>query len=272
MQFFDADYVQQVEADTRGSSAEEHVVFLRDMVLGNFNNPFVLDMCCGHGRHLKLLQSDNHSLVGVENNQRFIEMARQNAPRCQYILCDARRFTLPNYFDVCLLLENSINIFGQDQARIVLTNIYSSLTCGGILFMHTFNPIAATKLPRTSWILDNDLYSVREHGEFDITCSTLTITREKLYKRRELSTQNTTKRILLHTFSFDDMFSLVNSLGFRVSSVADNFLGIHSTFDRIDNIFICEKLRHSVSFNSCPRFSDGVLKLLNGRESEPFLE
>ncbi len=112
----------------------------------------ILDLCCGHGRHLAGLQGAGRSLTGVDNSEYFLAVARAVLPPdVELRLEDATTCDFGREFEVILCLENSF-VFGEADAARVMRNIAAALAEDGVAVIHLTDPdFAATRLPRRSW-------------------------------------------------------------------------------------------------------------------------
>ncbi|WP_235440956.1 class I SAM-dependent DNA methyltransferase [Limnoraphis robusta] len=102
-------------------------------------NAEILDLCCGTGHLMKKLSEKGYQLTGFDGSEEMLEYARQNAPKAQFILGDARNFELPECFDAAFSTSASLNhILELEELRLVFKNVYSSLKEKG-LFLFDIN-------------------------------------------------------------------------------------------------------------------------------------
>ena len=101
---------------------------------------YVLDLCCGPGRHSLELARLGFHVIGVDRTPDYLAEARKQAEaeglNVDFVLGDMRDFCRPATFDAVLNLYTSFGYFenpGDD--RQVLKNIHSSLRTGGRLLI-----------------------------------------------------------------------------------------------------------------------------------------
>lgn len=84
------------------------------------DNQRVIDLGCGDGLVCKLLSEKGHKVVGVDNNFKGLELARELAPKASYIFDNLNTFTPSNFYDYMICLntiehltqpENIVKIF-----------------------------------------------------------------------------------------------------------------------------------------------------------------
>ncbi len=92
----------------------------------------ILDLCCGTGRVSAELLRRGFRVAGVEGSAEMLRYARENAPGAEFILGDARAFSLDGRFDLAISVFESLNhIMSVEELRSVFANVYRSLRTGG---------------------------------------------------------------------------------------------------------------------------------------------
>lgn len=69
----------------------------------------VLDVCCGTGRLAGLVSSAGYRVTGVDGSPAMLQHARANAPDAEFVLADAREFTLDAPCDAAVSTFDSLN-------------------------------------------------------------------------------------------------------------------------------------------------------------------
>ena len=95
----------------------------------------VLDCPCGHGRIANRLARLGAEVVGVDANERFLEVARQAGTSVDYRLGDMRRLEFDGEFDLLVNVFTSFGYFDDDTDRKVLAGFRRALKPGGRLVM-----------------------------------------------------------------------------------------------------------------------------------------
>lgn len=95
----------------------------------------ILDLCCGTGQLANLLHQRGYRVIGLDGSARMLDYARQNAPQSQFILADARDFSLEEQVDAVCSTSASLNhIMSLAELKQVFEQVYTLLPDGGIFF------------------------------------------------------------------------------------------------------------------------------------------
>lgn len=99
----------------------------------------ILDLCCGTGQLAKVLIEKGYSVAGIDGSEEMLRYARENAPQAQFILTDARSFSLQGEFHLALSVFDSLNhIMDLEELALTFGNVYQALLPGG-LFLFDLN-------------------------------------------------------------------------------------------------------------------------------------
>jgi len=102
----------------------------------------ILDLGCGNGRLLKVIQSagKKYEYLGVDFSDKLLEQARQLFPDEHFEQADMARLNFPeNSFDVICLIASFHHLDNKKEREDLLNNIYRWLKPGGVLFMTNWN-------------------------------------------------------------------------------------------------------------------------------------
>lgn len=121
---------------------DQEIKFLKEVLkLGLGMN--ILDLACGHGRHANKLSELGYSVLGIDINEDFLEIARdytkQKGLAVQYIRQDMREISYSNEFDRILLLFTSFGYFNDAENLRVLKNISKALKSDGLFCLDLIN-------------------------------------------------------------------------------------------------------------------------------------
>ncbi len=161
-------------SDKKFQAGEEEVDKILDLVEFKGRFGFVLDLCCGPGRHAIWMAKKGFRVTGVDRTSFLLEKAKEKAEmeevQVEWVLEDMRIFVRPNIYDLVLNMFTSFGYFNDKREDLtVLKNIYQSLKPSGICLLEmvgkevlarVFHPISSTNLPDGRMI-------VRCHDIFD---------------------------------------------------------------------------------------------------------
>jgi SAM-dependent methyltransferase len=117
-----------------GAFVENALPALQELVLDHVpQGAHILDVCCGTGQLAHLLHERGYRVTGVDGSEEMLRYARENAPDCQFILGDARAFSLPAEHDAAISTFDSLNhIVDSDGLTEAFRRVYVALKPGGI--------------------------------------------------------------------------------------------------------------------------------------------
>jgi SAM-dependent methyltransferase len=69
----------------------------------------VLDLCCGTGQITAQIADRGFQVVGIDASERMLDFARRNAPTAQFILADARDFSLDEPVSAVVCTSDSLS-------------------------------------------------------------------------------------------------------------------------------------------------------------------
>ena len=94
----------------------------------------VLDAGCGNGAYSRYL-SDKFKVIGVDISEKQIELARQNAPKAQFICKDMTEITFPDEFFDGILSYYSIIHVPRDEHFDLIISFYRMLKVKGVVLL-----------------------------------------------------------------------------------------------------------------------------------------
>jgi SAM-dependent methyltransferase len=122
----------------------------------------VLDLCCGDGRMSQQLARQGFHVIGLDGSDQMLVYAQQRAPNVEFILADARSFSLPERFDAVVSTFDSLNHVRQaTELAAVFRNVFACLKAPG-LFAFDLNREEAYRdlWARTSHTIDKHAVSI----------------------------------------------------------------------------------------------------------------
>jgi len=100
----------------------------------------MLDLGCGNGRLVQLLERKNVDYLGVDYNEDFIRIARAKYPRHKFEAADVQNLAIPvETYDVVSLIAVMNHLPGDELKKRILANAVSYLKPGGYLLMTNWN-------------------------------------------------------------------------------------------------------------------------------------
>ena len=101
----------------------------------------VLDICCGPGRHARLMADEGYEITGVDRDAEAIGQARATVDTGRFLELDQRDLRrVVGPFDAALVLWQSFGYFEPASNDQVLANIAGLLRPGGRLLLDLFHP------------------------------------------------------------------------------------------------------------------------------------
>lgn len=103
----------------------------------------VLDVCCGSGRHSRVLAEMGYEVTGVDLSSYLLDIAKKKDPlkRIRYERCDMRKIPFHEEFDIAFNLFTSFGYFSTDQENeLAMQQIVRSVKPGGIVVIDYLNP------------------------------------------------------------------------------------------------------------------------------------
>jgi SAM-dependent methyltransferase len=102
----------------------------------------VLDAGCGGGRHSVLIAAEGHTVVGIDTSPPALSIARQQAEAhgvsVPFVEGDLRD-PPPGPFDLILLMDVTLGVFDDDEARAVLATLRSRLAPSGRVILELYH-------------------------------------------------------------------------------------------------------------------------------------
>lgn len=93
----------------------------------------ILDLCCGTGHVAQQLHNQGYRVIGLDGSEEMLNYARQNAPKVDFILDDARVFNLSSPVDAAFSISCSLNhVTSLEELKAVFANVYTALSDQGL--------------------------------------------------------------------------------------------------------------------------------------------
>ena len=130
----------------------------------------ILDLACGHGRHANRLAALGHTVIGIDRQPGFLEIARCQAAdmgvNVDYHQSDMRRIDFVDEFDRVLLIFTAFGYFDDEGNLQVLRDVARALKPGGLLAFDS--PSRDTFLKRQPFnVIEKDGNLLIDRDSFD---------------------------------------------------------------------------------------------------------
>ncbi len=217
---FNANYLR-TDGDVVGDTTiTEYEVNLILKTLSPSKESFILDLCCGQGRHsLALAKRGFHNIYGLDRSHYLINKARSTSKKEGWNVTfkegDARKLPFANdFFDYVVLLGNSFGYFESIQDDLsVLNEVKRVLKPSGRLLMDIADGgfMRSNFQPRSWEWIDRNYFVCRERG--------LSKDEERLVSREVIT--HAKKGVIADQFYAERLFTsesireLLNTCGFK---------------------------------------------------------
>jgi SAM-dependent methyltransferase len=174
-ELFDDDYLYfyaDVLGDERSDADAEAVMRLLSLRTGMR----VLDVPCGEGRIAGRLARAGCEVVGVDINERLLELARERHPAAQFEHCDMRALSYRSEFDAAVNWFTSFGYFDRAGNDLLLKRLADALRPGGRLLLELHNPARLARILEltggsTAALVERDDALMMDRVTFDATTS-----------------------------------------------------------------------------------------------------
>lgn len=215
------EYLYFMEDSLREENTEAQTSFL-ERQLALRPGMKVVDLGCGHGRHVIELARRGYECVGVDLVEGFLEIARRDAEqagvKATFVRGDMGSFGSEYEFDRATCLFDAFGFFDDAHAINTLMCVHKALTEGGLFALDLRTREWMTRIPMAA-VLDKgngDLMIDRHH--FDIATSRFVDRRTYLRagKQREVM-------FSVRLYAFTEIRLILQSVGFEVVGAFGGF-------------------------------------------------
>lgn len=107
----------------------------------------ILDVGCGTGTHIFLLEKLGHQCTGIDSSPDMISIATKNKDtQATFINLEIQDFDTTEKYDLCISLFNVVNhVLDLKSLEIFFESIYKKLKKDGIFIFDCFNNVAVIK-------------------------------------------------------------------------------------------------------------------------------
>ncbi len=199
----------------------------------------ILDLCCGSGQMARELSERGYRVIGLDGSAQMIAIAKQNAPQADFVLADARTFSLAPKFDGVISSFNSLaHAANVDELTGILRNARQALKPENWLLFDLSMEGAYTSKWRGSFgdAHPDAAWIVRPSYDSDTRTATNSVT---VFRRNRADWQRDDFTIHQRCFSEDEIRHALQQAGFTniTSHDAERDLSMSGESGRI--FFLC---------------------------------
>ena len=214
-----------------GEIAEAAAVFLlQELAKSNLNSGLILDLGCGSGIFAKEISEspNNYDFLGIDYSQDFLDIARQKAPKAQFIRASFLDFPIPK----CLAVTSIGECLNYQSDRrnnwTALTDlcqrIYRSLQPNGIFLFDLIEPGILGGQSSTQKMVEHPQWTM--FIEYEENFEEATLTRQiTLFRKIGNSYQKSKEIHGVKLYPREQIKTALENLGFSVT-ILDNYNGV----------------------------------------------
>jgi ubiquinone/menaquinone biosynthesis C-methylase UbiE len=217
---FDADnylYFNQDHLLTEKRTRDE-LRFLREN-LGLSKTTSLLDLACGHGRHANALAKELRSVVGLDTNARFLEIARiqsanEGSGNVTFINKDIRQLDYFAEFERATMLNTVFGLFSDDENHDLLLRINRALKAFGQFCFDVINRDTILVDFQPDYILEKEGNLLLDRCSFDQRTGRMT--NKRIYLRNGCMTHAC---FSIRLYNYTEIDILLAATCFKIVSV-----------------------------------------------------
>lgn len=233
--------ISQNDARLSDERAQRDVRFLEN-ILNLPKDSKILDLCCGHGRHLVLL-AKKYNVTGIDMDENAVEMAqkifKKHDVSPQIIVSDMRNIPFKNEFDVVINMYTSFGYFDNEKENLkVLKEINKSLKNNGLLVLDLRNKKKTENFLPRYWFKHKNIYILTENS-FNKSLNKEEVKIFIIDKKGNI--QKTGFSVKL--YSLDQITSMLHKTGFSIKEKFGGTDGTRYTATADRMIIVAKKVR-----------------------------
>lgn len=181
----------------------------------------ILDLCCGSGQLAQKFLQKGYKVTGIDGSEKMLHYARENAPAGQFILDDARFFTLPATFHGVVSTTYALQyVMNIEELTLVFQNVYHALLDNGWFL---FDLSLEERFQSPSWqglaggdVQDNYAWALQRSYQPEEKIGSVKTTIFQLIEGTWQRIDNTT---LMKCYFPDEIQQALESVGFKKISI-----------------------------------------------------
>lgn len=94
----------------------------------------ILEIGCGTGNLASYFNKASYAYIGLDISEQMLQIAKEKAPNCNFILADMRKFNLNQPVDSCIITARTISyLITNEDVNNTFQSIYKNLNPKGVL-------------------------------------------------------------------------------------------------------------------------------------------
>ncbi|MCW8193395.1 class I SAM-dependent methyltransferase [Proteobacteria bacterium 005FR1] len=209
----EVDYTEQCEFAVRAFECFAHV-----------DGREYLDLACGTGKHLALMQEQGFAASGLDNSAAMLEQAAVRCPDARLLLCDLAGFDQQEEFSLITCFLYSLHYSHPTSAlEETLKRAWNALKPGGVFIFNTVDARGISERTIKTQLSEGDTHlsfqsGWQYSGEGEVMNLVLSITRESTEGRQTWHDQHRMTALTLPQLS-----SMLESVGFEVTLLEHDY-------------------------------------------------
>lgn len=223
-----AEYYFSIESNHR--NIRDDILLIRS-VMGARKNPLVLDIGCGTGEHINLMNNEGYRCFGIDSSESMLNIARLRFPgSATFLHKDMTEFDFFDEFDLATCLFGTFNyLIDDDDVDKVLWNTWRALKNDGVGLFEIWNALPVQKirekeLAKVSTSLYEGTRITRERGFHILDEPQKTVVQVNYSYTIEKSgeTSKITDRHVMRAYRKDEIESFFKNNGFKIINIYSN--------------------------------------------------
>lgn len=201
----------------------------------------ILDLPCGHGRHSILLSEKGYKVTGIDIQEDFITLAKEQKSNVDFLVQDMRKIEYDSEFDAVINMFTSLGYFDEGENALVVKKMSKVLKPGGKLLIDTVNRewiMHHTGEIDQAWMLyPDDNLTFLANNSFDVFTGRMH-SKQVIVENNERHIQEQDIRL----YTFTELRLILEIHGLEVLNVWGSFKGEEYTVDSKNMIILAQKI------------------------------
>ncbi|MFN8575904.1 MAG: class I SAM-dependent methyltransferase [Candidatus Sericytochromatia bacterium] len=238
--FFGKYYLRTHNPILTEKKTNEEIDFIID-VLDLPKESKILDLPCGHGRHSIILSEKGYKVTGIDIQEDFITLAKEQKSNVDFLVQDMRKIEYDSEFDAVINMFTSLGYFDEGENALVVKKMSKTLKSGGKLLIDTVNRewiMHHTGEIDQAWMLyPDDNLTFLANNSFDVFTGRMH-SKQVIVENNERHIQEQDIRL----YTFTELRLILEIHGLEVLNVWGSFKGEEYTVDSKNMIILAQKI------------------------------